>query len=139
MNIQIFLSVILWLMIGSATAYYANQRGRDPVVWFMIGMLLGLFGLLLVFILPSGKTENKEQSIDSTHDITVFTAVPDYPLVGYYYYDRNQNRQGPLSLDDLKNAWTQKQVDKETFVWYEGLLDWKKIEELQNLLTYLAL
>ena len=61
---QLFLTITLCLLIGAATAYFANQRGRDPLVWFMVGMLLGIFGLALLFLLPpvlEGEEKSEEE------------------------------------------------------------------------------
>jgi hypothetical protein len=48
--------VILWLLCGVVAAVTASQKGRSGLGWFIIGALLGPFGLL-IFFLPesSGK------------------------------------------------------------------------------------
>ena len=35
--------------------YFAHQKGRNPVIWFFIGLLLGLIGCLIVWCLPKMK------------------------------------------------------------------------------------
>ena len=49
-----------------------------------------------------------------------------------YYYHNGQDKVGPLSLEDLKKQ----NITRDTYVWYEGLTDWKRagdIPELQAL------
>lgn len=51
-----------------------------------------------------------------------------------YYVYRNEQQEGPFSIDELKT----KALTKETKVWYNGLQDWKnasEIEELKSILT----
>ena len=56
-NIQtvLFLVFIGNLLSGSTLPYFANQRGRNPVIWFFVGLLLGLIGCLIVWCLPKMK------------------------------------------------------------------------------------
>ena len=46
-----------------------------------------------------------------------------------YYYAKNEEKIGPLSLDELKKI----DLKKDTLVWYEGLDDWVKAEEIKEL------
>ncbi len=140
---QIVLSIILWLLIGAATAYFANQRGRDPLVWFMAGMLLGFLGLLLLFLLPTvNEEEIKETEYNLLQDPSE-KGLPlhprDYLIKDWYYYDNNQARQGPVPFENLQSLWNNGYISQETFVWSEGMNNWKKVEELPNLFTHLQL
>ncbi len=44
---------------GLGCAALANQRGRSFVAWFFIGCLFTIFGLLLLFVLPDLKQEQR--------------------------------------------------------------------------------
>lgn len=138
MDIQLFLSIIVWLTIGSATAYFANQRRRDPWIWFMIGMLLGVIGLLILFLLPNAK-EGKlpPTNKDSEYSIVELDPEPLSKSISYdqdwYYYDHKQNRQGPVKVEFLRTLWKQGEIDEETFLWCEGMDEWKKLESLTDL------
>lgn len=46
-----------------------------------------------------------------------------------YYYLKNRFRYGPVKFEDLKS----KDIKKDTLVWYEGLKDWTKAEEIKEL------
>ena len=46
-----------------------------------------------------------------------------------YYYAKNEEKIGPLTLDELKKV----DIKDDTLVWYEGLDDWIKAEELKEL------
>lgn len=46
-----------------------------------------------------------------------------------YYYSNSKEQFGPFSLDDLKKQ----NINKETWIWYDGLDDWKKASEIEEL------
>lgn len=46
-----------------------------------------------------------------------------------YYFLKNRFRYGPVKFEELKS----KDIKKDTLVWYEGLKDWTKAEEIKEL------
>jgi len=46
-----------------------------------------------------------------------------------YYYHNGQDKQGPFTLEELRGE----NINRDTYVWYEGLNDWKKAGELGEL------
>lgn len=139
--IQLISWIVLWLCLGTATAYFADQRGRDPLVWFMLGMLLGFLGLLLLFLLPpvsdEGPVEEAEYNLLNQKEVS--PQSHDYMIKEWFYYDDRRNRQGPIRFENLRELWKKGHIGEETFVWSEGMDGWKKIEEIQNLYAHLQL
>lgn len=45
--------IILWIALGIVTALAANARGRDPILWLVIGCLTGIFGLIAVLVMEN--------------------------------------------------------------------------------------
>lgn len=142
-----FLSLVLWLLLGWVTSYYAQQRGRDPLIWFLVGMFLGLIGLLLLFILPSvtNDKEKENSSLDEQDELKegisqtieiqpeFIQKQPEYAISQWYYLDKERQQQGPVEFEELKKIWVDHQIDFLTYVWHEGMENWKKIEELPDL------
>ncbi len=145
MDAQLFLTILLWLIIGSATAYYASQRGRDPLLWFMIGMMLGLLGLLLLFVLPIAVPETAETITKSSEEKedrpppSPEDLSNDYLIKDWYYYDNHQARQGPVRYEILKALWQSGDLTEDSFVWCEGMNEWKPIEQIPSLHAHLVL
>lgn len=141
----IILSIFFWLLIGAATAYYAQQRGRDPFIWFIIGICLGLLGLLLLFILPvmeevkQGSAESRSSDLISTVESEEdfknesLKKNQDYLVRDWFYLDQARKQQGPATFDALKKFWMEGKIGLMSFVWCEGMENWKKIEELSDL------
>lgn len=51
-----------------------------------------------------------------------------------YFYNNGKKQFGPFSLDELKAQ----KIQKEYLVWYEGLENWSKAEEIEELKDYFA-
>lgn len=47
--------LVIWLLFGIVCAIAANARGRGPVWWFILGILLGPLGLVAVLVMQNLK------------------------------------------------------------------------------------
>lgn len=52
-----------------------------------------------------------------------------------YFYSDGKEKHGPLTIDELK----QKDISKETLIWFEGLGDWKLARDLGDMKPILEL
>lgn len=131
---ELFVVILSWLVFGGASSYFASQRGRDPFAWFMIGMLLGILGLLLLFLLPPLE-EAKDESVaeESLEEAVPVASEPAERLSAWFYLDKNRIQVGPVPFNTLKRAWDDKEVTGDTLVWREGMGEWKKVAELPSL------
>lgn len=135
---EILVVVISWLVFGGASSYFASQRGRDPFAWFMIGMLLGILGLLLLFLLPplEASEGEKPQTEELESDAPVFVELlpgETYKIKDWFYLDAHRSQVGPVNYNQLKEAWDEGKLSQKTLVWCEGMDLWQKIEELSDL------
>lgn len=136
---QTFSVILFWLAMGAATAYFANQRGRDPFAWFMWGMLLGFFGLLLLFVLPPLAKE-EEPGLEAEYSLLEPNPKNhDYFLKEWYYYDDKKEQHGPVRFEQLKKLWEEGHINEETFVWHEGLDNWKQLQDVEGAYAHLRL
>lgn len=134
---QIAISFVLGLLIGAINAYFAERRGRSPMVWFFIGALLGIFGLILLFILPSyAAKEEAKKDLDSEKQkeaARIASEAASAPAIGdklWYYLDRKHQQCGPVPYAYIKDLLNQQELTAETYVWSEGMDNWKRINEL---------
>jgi hypothetical protein len=59
-------TIIFWILCGVGAAIAASNKGRDIGPWFMIGFLLGPFGLIYALIITKEEIQKKEtKSIDN--------------------------------------------------------------------------
>lgn len=130
------LTFIFWFLTGTACAYFAYQRGRDPYFWFAIGLFFGLLGLLVLMFLPVITSE--EASKKEFADVQAVPQIPpvhenDYMIKDWFWIDKTGQQQGPIRYEILKTLWNENKVDALSFVWSEGMESWKRIEELPAL------
>ncbi|MBS0626147.1 MAG: DUF4339 domain-containing protein [Verrucomicrobia bacterium] len=109
-------------LIGTLSAYMAHRRGKNPYIWFSIGALFGLLGVMAIFF-TSKKPEPKPVPVKP----------PEPTLAGpsdkfWYYLDPDHQQMGPLSLDALKRTWKEGKINDSTYVWHEDLSDWTPLQ-----------
>lgn len=47
--------IIIWALFGIVTSLAASARGRDPLTWFVIGCIGGVFALVAVLVMEDLK------------------------------------------------------------------------------------
>ncbi|GAB6125043.1 hypothetical protein [Humidesulfovibrio idahonensis] len=54
--------VIIWILCGIAAAYIASKKGKDGGMWFLLGILLGPFALIMIGLSPADpqKTDRRK-------------------------------------------------------------------------------
>lgn len=133
--------IILFLScfgLGWAAYRLAQIRGRDPIVWFFLGMLFGLLGILVLYCLPKPKEKEKVQAdLPPIEKPSIVPLVIDAPKE-WFFVDKSKTRHGPVDFSILKSKWTNQTIDPFTYVWSEGMQTWKKIEELPDILGQLT-
>lgn len=144
------ISMFFWLLTGAATGHFAKQRGRDPVIWFLIGIFLGLLGLLLLFIMPVVSDAEQKESMEgasqsssslfeeSFHEEEPAKLKHDFLIKDWFYLDETRKQLGPVSFDIIKGAWKEGKIGPSTFLWSEGMENWKKLENLHEMKEYLS-
>lgn len=134
--VTIFIAVITAFL----SAYLAKKRGRNPIIWFLIGLTFGLLGLFSIFFFPSLKKGEKKGSVapskKAPYEEEALAPLPP-TIVGpsdkfWYYLDPLNAQQGPMSFDALTRAFGQGKITGTTYVWHEDLSDWKPLQEFFN-------
>lgn len=143
------MTMILWMLMGLVTAYFANQRGRDPYIWFALGIFFGLLAILALVLLPAVKSE-EEQAIDERNQAIIdmrekqveeqekIENAPDQQpqsveAKDWFYLDKEHKQQGPASFYLINELWEGGDINVQTLVWTEGMPEWKKIADVSDL------
>jgi hypothetical protein len=118
---------------GFLAAYLAKQKGYNPYLWFGVGFLFGIFGIL-AFFLPFSFSRSRK----STR--TQAPTTPQPYIAGstncfWYYIDHCRQQQGPMSHHALVQEWKKGEIDETTLIWNEDLSDWT---ELKKVIKYRA-
>lgn len=115
----------LWLIQGSIAAYYAKRKGRNPYLWFAIGCFFGIFGILAVFFLKNPKKAGAPAK--TVPEPAVRKTLPHRI---WYYLDQNTQQIGPVSTSALEAAWEEGKISLITYVWHEGMENWKSWQDV---------
>lgn len=134
---QTLFTFLIAALFGGICAFYAKQRGRDPLNWFFIGIFLGVIGLILLFILPVKKAPELAPQVDT---LPVPTEEPVFPQndflssskppLFWYYLDPENKQFGPMSFEGLQTAWKDGKVIDQTYIWNEEMSNWKHFGEV---------
>lgn len=112
------------------SSHYAEKRGRNEVVWFVLGALFGVLSVALLFWLPDLKKPSKNGDIEIT-PITIKKGS-NHSEMGWYYLDNEHKQHGPVSFSRILDLAKVGDLKKESFVWHANLTDWTKLTDLEN-------
>jgi hypothetical protein len=115
----------------------ARRRGRNPAIWFFLGVVLGVIALIVLYFLPQKKTlatagatpmQKAAIPISSNEEIS---EKPPEKL--WYYLDSEKAQFGPMSFYALQEAWDDDKITASTYIWNEDMENWVRLENLIDL------
>jgi hypothetical protein len=116
-------------LFGVMAAFFAKSRGKNPYLWFTIGVLFGLCGVVAL-LFPTAKRKRVPQRRRREAP-----RLPERRIEGprdcfWYYLDEEQQQKGPMSFQAIAQAWKKGEIVSHTFVWHEQLPEWKPLGDL---------
>lgn len=126
---QLFNLILFWIFFGFLTSYFARKRGLRGKYWFFVGLFLGIIGVIIALVFP--KRAPKKQ----LKPLITIEPLPPIPQEKWYYFDAAKTQQGPIT--SLRDVWETGHIGEETFVWKEGMENWKRLKALPEVLETL--
>lgn len=112
---------------GLISSYLAYRRGKNPILWFLVGALFGLFGVFALFF--SGHLRRKQPTpVPKVAEPQPYLFGPTNKF--WYYLDASGTQIGPVSYNGITTAWKNGTVPATAFVWHEDLGDWQTLQNL---------
>lgn len=133
-KLQLINLVLFWLCMGILGAHYARKRGRQPLAWFGITLMMGIFGFAMLFLLP--KIDKKNSPPPTPRPLQPIKRSDSW-LKLWYYLDPQHVQQGPFEFPDFIKTWKEKHIGDTTYVWGEGMAEWKQLRNQPELLQEL--
>jgi len=123
--------ITISLFWGWITARFAQKKGLNPRNWYIAGVLF----CALAFIVLLFRRKKNLKIPDPVYKPELIPIYLPQQENLWYYLDETGQQFGPISLQALTRAWEDKKVQEESYVWNEGLEDWKKFKEVLQITT----
>ncbi len=133
----ILLYIISWLTLGWFSSRMARWRGRNPAIWFFLGVVLGIIALIVLYFLPQKETlatamaAPMQKAAISISPNEETSEKPPEKL--WYYLDSEKAQFGPMSFSALQEAWDDDKITASTYIWNEDMENWVRLESLIDL------
>jgi hypothetical protein len=147
---DLFITFLLLALMGFVTAMLAEQRGRNPSLWFILGLFGGILALAALFLMDSKVHDRQEKdkaidlkaSLGSSEEVREEFSNPKSKLEKHlswedgvwFYLDKDNKQRGPIDYMDLFLAWEDGTITSESFVWHESMTEWKPLGQLPNII-----
>ncbi len=116
-------------LFGIISAYFAYRQGRNPYVWFFIGLFFGMLGCFALLFSKRTKKILKPSEKNPLDDLpSLSISEPTNKL--WYYLDHTHQQIGPISHNALVSNFQEKKISLSTYVWNEDMTEWKTLEQL---------
>jgi hypothetical protein len=142
--VNLYVTICIWVLLGGVTAYLAHRRGRGPLPWFLVGLVLGVLAIALLYLWPTAQqtAQHREalagnpqkQPQPAQPAITTTAVAVEEPVdVIWHYLDGEDEQHGPVSIRELEKLWDERVINLESYVWSQGMPEWQTIGDLPAL------
>lgn len=121
--------ILIYFILGLISAYYAKKSGRNPYLWFALGVFFGIWSLLILVFLDQKNKKTQVSLPNKIMDIAKKLEIKDTKL---WYYLNSENREvGPMSFTKLHSLFQTGTISSSTYIWNEELKDWKHLKDTE--------
>lgn len=123
--------ILFWIFFGLLASHIARRKGRDQILWFIIGLFIGAIGVIALLLLPAVRKPVPMPSIP----ISIRRPQKsDAWLKLWYYIDPTHEQHGPIEFPDLAKLRKEKRISEKSLIWGEGMQEWKKLADMPELI-----
>ena len=131
--------------MGFVCAYFASKRGRNPIVWFIIGLFCSFLGLAILLVLPPKDEEIPKSWGDKSNSRTIELTLQEekknlpepFSNENWFYLNEKHEQFGPYVFNDIISFFKDGKIKATSYVWNVGMQSWKTISELPEILQAL--
>ena len=113
--------VSFWFILGIICARMARKRGKNPYLFFSIGLLFGILGIAFLYFF--GQHKKVETVLQPTRITPTSFSL-------WYYINQENKTCGPVSFTVLEDELRIGVLNPSTYVWSEEFDHWKQIKDL---------
>lgn len=135
--------------MGAATSYLAYQRGRDPYIWFALGIFFGVLAVLALVLLPPVQSQDEIEADQRNQELIKLRErqvqeqekIEDAPNLQprsiqtkeWFYLDKSRHQQGPHSFYVITELWENGDITAHSYMWSEGMSEWKRVHDIPEM------
>ena len=156
-----YVATFIVIVVAFATSYFAKERGRNPLIWFCMGLLFSMMGLLALFLLPKVEGEKQIQTASEAkviqdefhHEAAIPSDNSEFPIHKEKKIPRNRklkwfcanldagieangevqkNYVGPMTFDELRKYMHDSNIVDTAYIWCKELEDWTTLSEFSD-------
>ncbi len=123
------ISIIFWAACGLTCAVWAEKKGKNPYLWFLVGLFFSVAGVVIAYFKLRHKTplQPAKQLPDR------FPVSENYGKTRLWFIiEKNNEVSGSMSFYALKKKFDEKLIDESTYVWTEALPDWQRLGTVET-------
>lgn len=68
--------ILIWFILGIATAVVASNNGGNFALWLILGILFGFFALIFAFFVPGKKCISCKKKIHTQASVCPYCNTP---------------------------------------------------------------
>ncbi len=132
----IIFSFIISLIFGFWAFQLAKKQQRNPWFWFSLGVLLGIFGILLLFIVEEIAWRKSSKIVEKTFALSseenLFFENQENSQKFWYFINEEEQSEGAMSFQKFRELYEDKKIHSLTYVWNASLPTWQRLKDLMQ-------
>jgi hypothetical protein len=121
--------LFIYLIIGVISSFFANRNGRNPYLWFTLGVLFGIWSFIILFFLGYQERRKASKTFPTLTSSSKISIIKDSKF--WYYLNNDKKEIGPMSSSMLQNLYQSGKVTNSTYIWNEDFKDWKYLKDTE--------
>ena len=123
------ISIIFWAACGLTCAVWAEKKGKNPYLWFLVGLFFSVAGVVIAYF----KLRRKTPINPAKKQPDRFPLSENYGKTRLWFIiEKNNEVSNSMSFYALKKKFDEKLIDESTYVWMEALPDWQRLGTVET-------
>lgn len=122
--------ILIYSVLAFFSAYFANKEGRNPYLWFFLGIIFGVSSLVILLFFHY-KTKRKKSLIIQEAISSLNRQIQLRDSKFWYYLNKEDKQVGPMSSTKLHSLFKDGTIIESTYIWNEEFDDWKFLKDTE--------
>jgi hypothetical protein len=132
------MNTLYFIMAGLVCSCVAKKQNKNPYIWFGVGCLAPICGVLFLLLIPMfkkyfrSKTHKKQDRVVTLEVTPICELNPEAGSLNklWYFLDAENITVGPMSFPVFKQKWKEGKILPTTLIWNETLTSWQSFQDI---------